>query len=343
MRLTPGKLWGMRRMADEAGLFKMLAVDQRPAIIRPMAEKLGLAEPPWAEVAKFKTLLVEVLQEGATALLLDPGYAVPMALDIVNPQKGLVVTLEDSGFRETGGGERLSAAIEGWSVDKTRRLGGDAVKALIWYRPDASASVRQAQQDMARRIGEACAAADIPFLLELLVYPLAGDADDGDAAPGLAGRRADQVLRSVGDFAAADFGVDVFKLESPVAPEAADGSAAVQALFDEMGRIAGRPWVVLSAGAGREAFRAVLTHACVAGASGYLAGRAIWLEALSAYPSWDRMHGLLREVSVPYMEDLNRLADAAAHPWHDHDCYGPQGPRTLPQGPEFPAAYGTTG
>lgn len=35
MQLTPGKLWGLRRMADEAGIFKMTAVDQRPPIKGP--------------------------------------------------------------------------------------------------------------------------------------------------------------------------------------------------------------------------------------------------------------------------------------------------------------------
>jgi tagatose 1,6-diphosphate aldolase len=31
-----------------------------------------------------------------------------------------------------------------------------------------------------------------------------------------------------------------------------NGSREVQALFDEMGRLAGRPWVMLSAGAGMD-------------------------------------------------------------------------------------------
>ena len=30
--MQPGKLWGMRRLADAGGRFKMLAVDQRPPI-----------------------------------------------------------------------------------------------------------------------------------------------------------------------------------------------------------------------------------------------------------------------------------------------------------------------
>ena len=38
-------------------------------------------------------------------------------------------------------GGRLSSNIDNWSVDKIKRMGGDAVKVLAWYRPDASADV----------------------------------------------------------------------------------------------------------------------------------------------------------------------------------------------------------
>lgn len=57
--LSPGKLWGMRRMADAAGLFKMTAVDQRPPIKNPIKEKRGLPEAPYEDVAGFKLMLVE--------------------------------------------------------------------------------------------------------------------------------------------------------------------------------------------------------------------------------------------------------------------------------------------
>ncbi len=51
MNLTPGKLWGFRRMADANGRFKMTAVDQRPPIKNPIAKHLGVDEAPWDQVA----------------------------------------------------------------------------------------------------------------------------------------------------------------------------------------------------------------------------------------------------------------------------------------------------
>jgi tagatose 1,6-diphosphate aldolase len=337
-QLTPGKLWGMRRMADEAGIFKMTAVDQRPPIKAPIAKALGVDEAPWAEVARFKAALVATLNVGSTAMLLDPHYAIPAALDLLPPAKGLIVTLEDSAFAETPGG-RLSASIDDWSVAKIKRMGGDAVKVLAWYRPDAAPEVCRAQQDYVKRVGEACARHDIPFLFELLVYPLATDAHRTTEYVEMQGKSTEHVLASVAEFARPDYGVDVFKLESPVAAAAADGSAAVQAAFDEMGRLAGRPWVMLSAGAGQTEFRAILEHAFRAGASGFLAGRAIWLEAFGAYPDWAAIDARLRGGAAGYLAEIGALADRAARPWHAHPVFGAEGARFSPADASFRHVY----
>ncbi len=339
MTLTPGKLWGMRRMADANGRFKMTAVDQRPPIKGPIAKYHGTDEAPWEDVARFKTLLIETLQDASTAMLLDPHYAIPMGLDALSPTKGLVVTLEDSLFADTPGG-RLSAEIDDWSVGKIKRMGGDAVKVLAWYRPDADATVCRAQQDFTRRIGEACARYDIPFLFELLVYPLASDADQTKEYVEMTGKRSDHVLASVEEFAKPDYGVDVFKLESPVNAADADGSSEVQALFDEMGRLSGRPWVMLSAGAGKPEFRNILDHAYKAGASGYLAGRAIWLDAFGHYPNWDAIRADLSGDGVAYMDDLNRLTDAQAVPWFDNPLFADGGAGFSPREASFRHGYG---
>jgi len=338
MNLTPGKLWGMRRMADAHGLFKMTAVDQRPPIKGPIAAHLGVPQAPWDQVAKFKTLLIETLQDSATAMLLDPHYAIPMGLDQLSPQKGLIVTLEDSIFEDLPGG-RLSRAIDDWSVGKIKRMGGDAVKLLVWYRPDAAPEICRAQEAFARQVGDACAQHDIPFLLELLVYPLAADADQTRDYVEMQSKRADHVLASVETFARPEFGVDVFKLESPVNADAADGTQAVQDIFDEMGRLAGRPWVMLSAGASQTSFRKVMVHACAAGASGYLAGRAIWLDAFGRYPDWGAIHDGLTGGARLYMDSLNDLTDAAATAWFDHPVYGEDGARFTPADAGFRHSY----
>jgi tagatose 1,6-diphosphate aldolase len=189
------------------------------------------------------------------------------------------------------------------------------------------------QKDFAERIGAACAKYDIPYLFELLVYPLPGEANQTKDYIEMSSKHADHVLESVRAFAPANFGIDIFKLESPIPAKhvpglAGDGAAKVQKLFNEMGKLAGRPWVMLSAGAGMEEFRKVLEHAYAAGASGYLAGRAIWLKPFQHFPDWEAIRTGLRKESVPYMRDLNTLTDAKAKPWHQHPVFG--GEPTVP-------------
>ncbi len=314
--MTPGKFWGLRRMADEAGRFKMLAVDQRPPIKSAVMAARVESHPRYSDVRAVKRALMETLAPQASAVLADPTYALCDAITILSPRNGLVVTLEDSVFGEGADG-RVSKEIDDWSVSKIKRVGADAVKVLTWYHPEQDAASRQAQLDFTKRVGDACARYDIAFLLEMLLYPLAVDAGQTKDYVEQAGKRADHVLKTVDTMAAADYGVDVFKLESPIpakeVPPPGDGTTA--ALFAEMGRLAGRPWVMLSAGASQPAFRNVLHYAFEAGASGYLAGRAIWWDAFQHFPDMGPMKAALRNHAAAYMAELNTLADEKARPW----------------------------
>lgn len=325
-----GKLWGMRRLSDKNGRFKMIAVDQRPPIKNPIREIRGTDQAPWADVAGFKTMLVEELQSESSAMLLDPHFAYPAAVGVCDPEKGIILTLEDSLFTESSGG-RISREIDNWSVEKIKRVGGDAVKVLAWYRPDADKSVCQRQQDFVQRIGDACQKYDLPYVFELLSYPLSGDSEKTSDYVEMKSKKPELVLESVRAFADQKFGIDVFKLESPLAAENVPGVGGdeweeAQAWFDQLGQAAGRPWVMLSAGAGMDEFRNILTHAYKAGASGYLAGRAIWLDAFQDFPDWDAIRVKLRSDAVAYMRDINALTDAEALPWQSHSCYGQSGP-----------------
>lgn len=343
MTLSAGKLWGMRRMADAGGRFKMTAVDQRPPIKKPIAEKRGLKEAPWEDVAGFKELLIDTLQRDSSAMLLDPHFAFPRGVMLLSPAKGLILTLEDSIFEETPGG-RLSTEIDDWSVEKIKRAGGDAVKVLAWYRPDADASVIARQKGFVARIGEACAKYDIPYVFELLVYPLPKDAEQTRDYVEMKTKRPHLVVESVETFADPKYGVDLFKLESPLAAEevpgvGGEGWERAQKWFDALDKAAGRPWVMLSAGAGMEEFRNILTHAYRAGASGYLAGRAIWLKAFGAFPDWAVMRKGLETEARDYMRVLNDLTDKSALPWTKHRVYGAAGPHIEPPDARFRHVY----
>ena len=345
--ISAGKLWAMRRLADDDGLFRMTALDQRPPIIGLIKEKTGAAAATDEQITAVKRVIAEALAAHSSAVLVDPLWAYPFFATTLSPRQGLILTLEDHRFDETPKG-RKAHAIEGWSVAKIKRMGGDGVKVLAHYRPDAGREVLEHQKRFVRAVGEACRRFDIPFVFELLVYPLAptGAGPDYKEDPE---KQPELVIESVKAFAPAEFGVDVFKLESPLPaatvldPAEADEVEVkrVQGLFDELGKAAGRPWVMLSAGAGKEAFKRVLHYAFKAGASGFLAGRAIWLEEAQAYPDLDGMRAAMRETSVAYVREIAELARKHATPWHKHPCFGGQPPALRHAGLGFAKAYET--
>ncbi len=323
MPMTPGKFWGMRRLAAADGTFRMLAVDQRPPIKQLVARNAAPGARKKDALAQIKATLLESLAPHASASLADPAHGLAPALHLVPPATGLIATLEDSVFSTVRGG-RKSAPIKGWSALQIRRAGADAVKALAWYHPAASAAVRKHQQDFVRRIGQQCARLDIPFVFELLLYPLENRVPDRNGGINLI-ERAGNVAASVRDFAHEDFGIDLFKLESPwpakLLPDLADGARATEAClqaFRELDRAANRPWVLLSAGTPRKAFERTLQYAYEAGASGFLAGRTIWWEAAQSWPDMELMRKKLAASSVPYMRRINRLTAARAMSWTSH-------------------------
>ena len=322
MTTTLGKTWGLRRMADAAGRFKMVAIDQRPPIVNLIAKRRNVAVDAvtFADIVAVKRLLARVLAPHASAPLVDPNFGYPAAADLLLPSRGLIMTLEDHRFVETPRGRR-SATIADWTVAKIRRLGADGVKVLAWYRPDADAATLAHQHALVEAISRACVDEDIPFIFELLVYPFPGDASHTTGYVEDPANHPQRVVDSVRAFADPRFGIDLFKLESalPAAalPPCDDtlASRAAQAWFDQVAAEITTPWVMSSAGASMADFENVLRYAYRAGANGFLAGRAIWWEALSAFPDFDACAAALAASSVPYLARLSALTDAHATQW----------------------------
>ena len=72
--MTPGKQWGLRRLASAEGFFSMVAIDQRPPIEQLVAQARGIArsEVTFADIALCKRWLAQGLAPHAGALLVDP-------------------------------------------------------------------------------------------------------------------------------------------------------------------------------------------------------------------------------------------------------------------------------
>lgn len=332
MKVSLGKLWGMRRLANANGHLQMVAIDQRTPIFGPIAAARGATEPAREDVVAVKQLLARHLAPHSSAILMDPNWAYPLSIGEVPPRVGVILSYEHHVTYNTPGGRR-SVPIPDWSVAKTRRIGADAVKVLVWYRADAAPEVRAHQEAFVEAAGQACQEHDIVMLLEVLIYPL-----PGEEAGMMEARREELVLESVRPFCDPRFAVDIFKLEPPGAvhrvpnPHGPDASA-LQAAYDRMAAILPRPWVMLSAGAGAADFERSLQYAYRAGASGYLAGRAIWWEPFRHFPDLRKMESALACDSVVVLDRLNTLTGTSAVPWHAHEG------AAAADDASFPAAY----
>jgi tagatose 1,6-diphosphate aldolase len=324
--LTLGKSRGLARLTNKQGHFCMVALDQRPPLFEAIAAARGIdkAQVSFSDVITAKRLLVENLSPHCSSMLFDPNYAIPAAIEVLPADCGLIVTLEDHRTEETEGG-RKSKVIADWSVEKIRRLGGDAVKVLAWYRPDASPEVIEHQKKFVREIGEDCKRYDIAYVLELLVFPFLGTAGHTADYVESPTKLPELVIESVREFAKPEYGVDLLKLESPLAANslpARDGSEAAKAAqkeFNAVGKICADaciPWVLLSGGAAPEKFELVLDYAYAAGAGGFLAGRTIWLNSIRSYfPDTVAVGKSLAQEGVAVLDSLTRLTTEKAPRW----------------------------
>ncbi len=304
---TIGKYVHIKKICNDNHHLEMLAIDQRPPIFNIIKKKKKNYN--FDDVVDFKKQISQSLSKHSSAILMDPVYSIPRLLN-TSQSNGLIITLEDHLFAEKGKG-RYSKNIQNWTVEKIKKIGGDAVKVLAWYRPDSDKKSIQHQKKYIENVGKQCEKYDIPFLLELLVYPFKNEIGYSKDYKEQQGKDHNHVIDSVKEFSKSKYKVDIFKLESPVDSTKLENdkfSKETEKAFKQLS-IATRniPWVMLSSGMSKKSFYNCLKLAYKNGASGYLAGRTIWLDAFRDYPNNLKIKKNLNKESVNYIKKLNLL------------------------------------
>ena len=293
----------------------MTAVDQRPPIKNLIAERRGASEAPYEDVCAVKALLVQLRPVVGHAA--GPPLCVAGRGHGSQPAKGLIMTLEDRSF-EDGPGGRLSSthrSLERGEDQAGRRRRGEGAGLVPARRgPCRSAPPSRPSPGPSARPARAC---DIPFVFELLVYPLPGDGDQTTDYVEHRSKNPELVLESVRApsprrNSASTFSSWKARCRPQRCPTRTVAAAAVQDLFDEMGRLAGRPWVMLSAGPART--RSTGAALRLPGRRQRLsAGRAIWWRR-SRPPTWTPCAPRRSTTAWPIWKRINALTDAHATP-----------------------------
>lgn len=310
--LSLGKIHCLQQLTNEFGVFAMAAFDHRDVFVETLSRTLGVPQADWETVVAEKGRIARALAPHASAVLLDPLYSAGpvLASGALLAGTGFAVAREKSGYDGADAG-RVTTLLDGWSAAAIKRMGGAAVKLLLHYHPDAPTA--QAQEALVRQVAAECDAHEIPLMLEPICYPLEPGLEKG--APAFAVQRPQLVLESARRLV--PLGVDILKAEFPVDAGHERDEAKMASYCAQLSEIcAGIPWVLLSAGVNFTTFQRQVEIACEAGASGFVAGRAIWKEALEIADA-DGRQRFLDTVAVSRTRVLADTANYRATPWHE--------------------------
>ncbi len=168
VKLAPGKVKNMQRLADERGVIAAAAMDQRGSLKKALGAARGGGDVSNRDMEEFKSLVAEVLTPHASAILLDPEYGLP-ASKRRSENAGLLLAYEESGYDNTQPG-RLPDLLPHESALRLKNSGANAVKVLIYYTPLETQEINDIKHAFIERIGDECLANDIPFFLEFVGY-----------------------------------------------------------------------------------------------------------------------------------------------------------------------------
>jgi tagatose 1,6-diphosphate aldolase len=324
VKLTPGKLAGMKAVSSARGVIAAAAMDQRGSLQKALAKEKGGSIGD-QEMEEFKTLVTEVLTPHASAILLDPEWGIPASRRRAKTA-GLLLAYEKTGYDKTGPG-RLPDLLDHWSVRRLKEAGADCIKILLYYTPFDPKDVNDRKHTWVERIGDECRANDIPYFLEFVGY------EEGIDEKGLefARKKPDIVIGSMAEFTKDRYGVDVMKVEVPINMKFVEGTRAFggqgayskQEAMDHFRRaadVATRPFIYLSAGVSNAEFTESLELAAEAGTrfSGVLCGRATWKDGIPIYgkSGGAAFRAWLEGEGVKNIENVNRHLEPA-RPWFE--------------------------
>jgi tagatose 1,6-diphosphate aldolase len=325
MKLTPGKLAGMKAVSNPRGVIAAAAMDQRGSLKKSLQKEKG-SEISDSMIEEFKSIVTEVLTQHASAILLDPEWGLPASKKRQN-NAGLLLAYEKTGYDNTRPG-RIPDLLNEWSARRLKEAGADCVKVLIYYTPFDDKKINDEKHAWVERIGDECRGNDIPYFLEFVGY----DEKGGDEkSVEYAKKKPDIVTRSMEEFTKDRYGVDVMKVEVPIDMKFVEGSKAFAGkgtaytrkqaadLFLKSAKVATRPFIYLSAGVSNAEFTESLELAAESGVNfaGVLCGRATWKDGIPIYAkqggaAFDKW---LRSEGVVNINNVNERLKAAT-PWY---------------------------
>lgn len=280
----------LKDITRPSGGFSMLAVDQREAM-RLMFAAAGVPAPVTdRHLTDFKVNAAKILSPYASAILVDQQFCYHQIVEQNAIAKSCAMIVAADEFIPGNGIPVDSVVIDkGVDAQAVKRDGGKALKLLVLWRSDEDPAQRL---EMVRNFNQLCHANGLLSIIEPVVRPpRRGDAFDREQA----------IIEAAKELG--DSGADLYKVEMPLY-----GKGTQQALLNASQKLneqINMPWVILSSGVDEKLFPRAVSVAMQAGASGFLAGRAVW-SSVVGLPDTELM---LRDISVPKLQRLGEIVD----------------------------------
>lgn len=258
-----------RPLQTSTGQYAMLALDQRESLRDMFGRSLSGSYVGDETLRQFKRSAVASLSGHASAILLDRVLGLsdgaPPGLD---PACALIVAVDV--LDNQPGHEIMNVAFDHEVTPEfLASVGASAVKLLVAWRRDGD---RRMRAELVTQTIELARAAGVASLIEGVVRP-SGNGHWSDQR-----ERHQAILDCARELV--EFGPDIYKVEVPgYVPGDLSRVEDQSALMSD---IVGGDWVILSNGVDREAFPEALAAAMRGGARGFLAGRAVWANAVEA-------------------------------------------------------------
>ncbi|MDX3353380.1 hypothetical protein PV703_08620 [Streptomyces sp. ME01-24h] len=288
-------------LARASGTFAMVAADQRDSLRTMMAQSAGVPGEAIddARLSDFKLAVARELGPLASALLLDRDYGYHQVTAAgVLPASCAPILAVDVLDQPPGGAVDDTRLDEAADVRAAASEGTRGLKLLvIWRRDDR----RERRVALAHRFVQWCREAGLASVLEPVARPTAEEEAAGTF------HLNDAIVEAARELAPAK--PSVYKCQVPDGGRGTVAQIAAQA--ERIDAVVDVPWVVLSQGVAAGDFPRAVEAACRAGASGFLAGRALWSDALdSADPV-----PALRGTSADRLRLLTDIVDTHGRPW----------------------------
>ena len=272
----------LTKLARPSGALAMVAVDQREAL-RGMFAAHQSTPVPDSQLTKFKVDVARELSPYASALLVDQEFGIDAIVKegALKGNCGLIAAA-DLLVGPPGGAATDTAVDPDVDPIRMRDINSVGLKFLVLWRNDES------PEDRAKLVSEfnkLCQVSGLPSIIEIIVKP---PTDTREAAT---------------------WKPDLYKAEGPFHGEGDHSLITKNA--ERISEAIGSPWVVLSNGVKQPFFNDAVKACAIGGASGFLAGRAVWADIVGA-PDIPKA---LRDISIPRLEKLAEIVDTYAKPW----------------------------